>query len=97
MRVRGQEVDPALLQQLVRHLLRAFALVSSQRVRRHLDQHAGAQPLHQPLGFVLQRGVALRMGEDRRQPGQAQIGRRSRSAPAEGRSPEPPPAGSPVR
>ena len=56
-----------------RHRSALPALVPGQRVRRHLDQHAAAQPLDQPLGLVLQRGVALRMGQDRRQPGQPQL------------------------
>ena len=73
MCVRGQEVDPSLLQQPVRNLLCELAFVPGQRGRRHLDQKAAAQPFDQPLGIVLQRGVALRMGQDRRHPGQLQL------------------------
>jgi hypothetical protein len=72
MRVGGQEVHPAPFQQIVRHALRMPALVSGQRVRRHLDQHASAQPVAHSLRLLLQRGIALRVGQDRGQAGELQ-------------------------
>ncbi len=51
----------------------ALAFVAGDGVGGDLDEHAAAQPVLEARGIVLQGGVALGVGEDRREAGELEV------------------------
>ena len=86
------EVDPAVREHPLRHLLRLASHQSRDRRSRHLRQHSIPYPVLQPRVVLLQRGVALRMRQDRRHPAEPQRVERLLQRRRQRRSPAAPPA-----
>lgn len=71
--IRGEEVDPAAGEQGVRHFAGGFAEVAEDGAGGNLHEHAFAKPGGEACVVALQGGIALRVGEDEAEAGEAKL------------------------
>ncbi len=71
--VGGEEVHPALAEEVVRHLFGGAAHFAGDGIAGDLDEHAAAHPLGEAGLVGLESGVALGVGEDGDEAGELEL------------------------